>query len=327
MGAELAVVDRGELSVGYGPQELAARLQSMKQSLSLVQTFFKEVMVEKQDYGVIPGTDKPTLLKPGAEKLCELYGYAITIKHLDEMVDRQTGFYRAKVTVALVHRQSGVIIAEGVGEANTMEGRYRYRWVPQWKLPKGFDVKSLHCEERKNRNGETYRTYRMENDDPYTLWNTVLKMAKKRGLVDAALSATRSSGIFTQDLEDLQGWVAGGAPIDADFTVTESPPAKGQDAPAGSKQQPATGEPLCTQAQRNKLLELSKKLGLTPATMVAAIKDRYGKAGSKDLSDREASAMIADLEAKVQQANEHADLGTPVGNPDDEGLFPDGEPR
>ncbi|KKK67335.1 hypothetical protein LCGC14_2955110, partial [marine sediment metagenome] len=44
---------------------------------------------------------------------------------------------------------------------------------------------------------------RVENDDPYTLVNTLLKMAKKRALVDAVLSATRSSGLFTQDVEDF----------------------------------------------------------------------------------------------------------------------------
>ena len=38
------------------------------------------VMVKGQDYGVIPGTAKPTLLKPGAEKLAEYYGYAPIVK-------------------------------------------------------------------------------------------------------------------------------------------------------------------------------------------------------------------------------------------------------
>jgi hypothetical protein len=33
--------------------------------------------------------------------------------------------------------------------------------------------------------------------------NTIIKMAKKRAYIDATLSATRTSGIFTQDLEDF----------------------------------------------------------------------------------------------------------------------------
>ncbi len=39
--------------------------------------------------------------------------------------------------------------------------------------------------------------------DSYSLINTLLKMAKKRALVDAVLSATRSSGLFTQDIEEM----------------------------------------------------------------------------------------------------------------------------
>lgn len=209
--AELQLAQTSDLPAaefdGGTPQEMAARLEDMKTKLNLVQQFFKEVMVPGQDYGVIPGTDKPILLKPGAEKLNELYGYAPAVKSVEEITDKETGFYRARVTVALIHRRTGTFVAEGVGEANTSEGRYRYRWLSENKLPAGIDKSSLHAEEREGRYGR-YKTYRLENEDPWTLWNTVLKMAKKRALIDATLSATRSSGLFTQDVEDLKEWVS-----------------------------------------------------------------------------------------------------------------------
>ncbi len=44
---------------------------------------------------------------------------------------------------------------------------------------------------------------KLENDNPADDYNTVLKMAKKRALVDAVLTATAASDIFTQDLEDI----------------------------------------------------------------------------------------------------------------------------
>src|SRR5690606_1545692 len=96
---------------------------------SLLQSFFKEVMVEGEDYGKIPGTDKPTLYKAGAEKLCEFYGYSIVIADIQQETDRETGFCRAVVKVRLVSRRTGEVIAEGVGEANTLEGRYRWREI------------------------------------------------------------------------------------------------------------------------------------------------------------------------------------------------------
>jgi len=36
--------------------------------------FTRRIMVRDQDFGEIPGTSKPTLLKPGAEKLCNFFG-------------------------------------------------------------------------------------------------------------------------------------------------------------------------------------------------------------------------------------------------------------
>lgn len=223
-----------DIEVGISPQEMNLKLAEMKMKMQLVQRFFREVMVKDRDYGVIPGTERPTLLKAGAEKLCELYGYAPVVKNVDEEKDIDTGFYRARVVVTLVHRRSGVVVAEGVGEANTMEGRYRYRWIPEWKLPAGVDKNALHYEERVSKNGKSYRMYRQENSDPWTLWNTVLKMAKKRALIDAALSATRSSGIFTQDLEDMEEWVAG-APSNGDQEQPAYQKAKKQTIPDAPK--------------------------------------------------------------------------------------------
>ncbi len=50
--------------------DLRKKLADMKQKLNLTKEFFREVMVEGVDYGIIPGTDKPSLLRAGAEGLC-----------------------------------------------------------------------------------------------------------------------------------------------------------------------------------------------------------------------------------------------------------------
>ena len=44
---------------------------------------------------------------------------------------------------------------------------------------------------------------RVEHDNPADYYNTVKKMAKKRAMADGILTATCSSDLFTQDLEDL----------------------------------------------------------------------------------------------------------------------------
>jgi hypothetical protein len=44
---------------------------------------------------------------------------------------------------------------------------------------------------------------KVEHDNPADYYNTCLKMAKKRAHVDAILTATAASDIFTQDIEDM----------------------------------------------------------------------------------------------------------------------------
>lgn len=289
------------IEVYDSPQEMARKLASMKQMLTLTQKFFQEVMVPDNDYGIIPGTGKPTLLKPGAEKLSEFYGYAPTIRQIDEEKDIQTGFYRARVIISLVHKKTGTIIADGVGEANTFESRYRYRWVPDWKLPKGIDKNSLYCEERQKKNGETYLLYRIENDDLWTLWNTVLKMAKKRALVDAVLSATRSSGLFTQDAEDLREWVNS----EQDYIPNSQQYQSSQQRQTGAPTNTSNGKTLSgmsTPAQQKKIHADAKAKGYRVDTL---IRERFGiESGStKDLTKQQASELITWLmEAPPAQA-------------------------
>ena len=274
-----AMQDETQIAISeYTPQEMAVRLADMKQKVDLLQTFFKEIMEEGQDYGVIPGTQKPTLLKPGAEKLCEFYGYSIGIE-VDEQSNVETGYYRARVKAILTSRRTGRVIAEGVGEANTMEGRYHWRWVPEdevpptldkamlkskpgdkWvfasEIPQDMDRSKLPKEERvSRRTGKPYTVfnvgttlYRIPNDDPWTLWNTVLKMGKKRALVDVVLSATRSSGLFTQDVEDLQDWIGAGAVIDVPFT-SEEESGQGEGDKSKDKGKPAGNARTKTQAK------------------------------------------------------------------------------
>jgi hypothetical protein len=206
--------------------DLRKKLADMKQKLNLTKEFFREVMQEGVDYGIIPGTDKPTLLKPGAEGLCEFYNFAPTIAGKVEDKNHESGYYAVDITIRLVHRASGALIGEGVGHANTFESRYRWRWVYEKDIPKGIDKTDLFSKERDGKYGK-FVQYRMENDDIHSIWNTVLKMAKKRALVDATLAATRSSGIFTQTEQELEAYLSG-----------EDPELDGEGAPPPKQNQP-----------------------------------------------------------------------------------------
>jgi len=307
----------------YSPAELKVRLGEMKQETAILQEFFAEVMHPSRpgtadgDYGVIPGTAKPTLLKPGAEKLLEYYAYAPTIKAIEETADRQGGFYRARVTVALVSKRTGAVVAEGVGECNTMEGRFRWRnaervcpecgasaiikgkeeygggWLC-WAKKGGCGAKFTDGDQAIM--GQTVG--KVENDDPWGLWNTVLKQAKKRGLIDATLSATRSSGLFTQDMEELSGWVEGEV-----VAPTPTQAAQPSTQPTAPRQQ--NGSAPASRATRGSGGNVSafwteaRKLIKDKDAMFLKVQALTGNAGVGGKSQAELDALLKELQRSV----------------------------
>jgi len=201
--SEQLVEYRTEPQMELVPQMVMTVEQAVAR-LKEFQRFVDAVMVKDVDYGIIPGTDKPTLLKPGAEKLCEMYGLAPVVTVTHRIEDWEKPFFHYECRCELLSKRTGNIVAVGVGSCNSRERRYADRWVFASEIPAGIDRDGLQRREFTGRDGKRYVKYLWHNEDIYTLVNTILKMAKKRALIDATLSATRSSGMFTQDIED---WV------------------------------------------------------------------------------------------------------------------------
>lgn len=176
-------------------------IQKTMQKITQMQAVVQGTLRESHDYGVIPGTIKPTLLKPGAEKILMMFGLTSEYEFLDRTENFEKGFFT--YTIKCILSKNGQKVTEGVGQANTMEGRYRWRWVTEKKLSEGIVKDTLVSRTSSGKFGD-YTEYRIENDDPYTLANTVLKMAKKRAQVDAVLTVASLSEVFTQDLEDMK---------------------------------------------------------------------------------------------------------------------------
>jgi len=195
-------------------------VDDLREQVNHIQRVMREVMQKGEHYGVIPGTEKPTLLKAGAEKLGMTF-------HLDPAyswtrVDLPNNHREYEMRCILTHIRSGRTW-EGIGACSTMESKYRYRGtekvftekpIPKgyWELKKSDPAKAQELLggkgfiPGKDENGSWFicrKGERMENPDLADTYNTVLKMAKKRAHVDAIITATAASDIFTQDVEDL----------------------------------------------------------------------------------------------------------------------------
>lgn len=285
-----------DLNAG-GSAQMAAMLVEMESKLTLVRDFFKRVMDKETDYGIIPGTDKPSLLKPGAEKLLALYNFSSTVKEKNETRDLKTGYYQAQLVMQIIHRGTGVVVAEGVGEASSYESKYRYRWVYESDLPKGIDKDSLVSKTFESRKtGKEYSKYRIENSDLIDQWNTVLKMAKKRALVDATLSATGTSGIFTQSEDEMDAWIEGESNEKEKFDKKKTTP-QARDEKASFT--PPAGNGHITEKQMAKIYGDAKRKGIEEAG-VKDIVQYVKKKPIEQLSTAEASAVI-DFISKAEE--------------------------
>ena len=87
---------------------------------------------------------------------------------------------------------------------------------------------------------------KIEHDNPADHYNTALKMAKKRALVDAVVTSTAASDIFTQDLEDLNASLAMLAPANPAPAAPAPVQATVIDVPAEPVPSTATAAPVAS---------------------------------------------------------------------------------
>lgn len=158
-----------------------------------VQEIMKAVMKPDVHYGVIPGTKKNTLFKPGAEALCVAFRIAPTYDVIEERFDDGV---RYRVTCHGVHQGSKMVVADGLGSCSSMEEKYK--WCKAY--PSEYD--EAPPDRRRIVKGKDWTTkqVRVETAD---IENTLLKMACKRAMIAMVLNALAVSDIFTQDTEDL----------------------------------------------------------------------------------------------------------------------------
>jgi hypothetical protein len=179
------------------PRQLTA--MEIRASVNLVQEVMKAVMQgpSKENpagvhYGIIPGTPKPTLYKPGAEKLAQAFRIAVSYQ-TDDLSTPDAIRYR--VTAIGTHQTSGVVMGSGMGECSSNEEKYKWR--------KAYDEEFNATPEDRRRIKFGKYTAKQVRTEPADLANTVLKMACKRAQVAMILNVTAASDLFTQDVEDL----------------------------------------------------------------------------------------------------------------------------
>lgn len=221
-------------------------LKQVTDRVNLVHEILNKVMLKGTHYGSVPGCGKKdVLLKPGADLLAMTFRLVPQFKV--ERTDLENGHREFDVTCSMFN-PSGELLGQGVGSASTMEKKYRYRWE-----------------------GEGESRHKTENEDIADVYNTVLKIAKKRAHIDATLTVTGAADIFTQDLiED-----------DDEHKPEIKPP---QSKSAQQQPAPADGDAnLITEKQRNRLFAIAHTSNVSEEDLRKHLKEVYKLDHSKDI--------------------------------------------
>ena len=184
--------------ITVAPEQRALTAGQMRDHVNRVQEVMKAVMIKETHYGVIPGSKKPSLYKPGAEVLCVTFRVAPSYK-IEDLSNADCVRYR--ITCVGTHQTSLTVLGEGVGECSSNEEKYKWRRAV---CAEEFDSTPI---DRRRVKFSSYQNKVQKTEqirtEPADIANTVLKMAVKRAQVAMTLNVTAASDCFTQDIEDL----------------------------------------------------------------------------------------------------------------------------
>lgn len=193
-------------------------IEDLEDQVRKIQKVMRSVMKEGEHYGVIPGSIKPSLLQPGAEKLALLF-------RIDPQFTREKTYdgdhLTVESTVVLYHIPTGQRIGSAGGMCSTKESKYAFRNASRIcpKCGKETIIKGKAeyggghlCFAKKGGCGAKFADNdpaiisqpagQVPNDKLPDFWQTVSSMADKRALVAAVKRCTAASDIFTQDIEE-----------------------------------------------------------------------------------------------------------------------------
>lgn len=149
---------------------IIANIDAQAEIFKKLQEYVKGNLVAKIDYYSIKKKSKPSLGKSGAEKIDFIFNLVPRYVILSKTSTSTEIAYELRCD--LYNKNSGKFMGSGVGYCSSKEDKMQKSMIKQM-------IKNVE-----------------------SVGNNVFKICKKRSYVDATLSSTMASFIFTQDLED-----------------------------------------------------------------------------------------------------------------------------
>ena len=242
--------------------------------------FTRKIMVRDQDFGEIPGTSKPALLKPGAEKLCNFFGLEPEFTPVVDEID-WTGAQHAGETFCYVRYRcrllrNGRILGVGEGSCNSWESRYRYRWVSAESLPE--DIDRTHLLKRGGRRTLCEFDFAIDRADTTGVYAKPAEYWQK-------FKEAITSGVARRVERDTRQGKAYAWEMDADLTLYRIP-------------NPDVADLV------NTIQKMAQKRSLVAATLIATSASEFFTQDIEDISD---SLGITEADGRLQRKSPAAE--------------------
>lgn len=240
----------------------------------------QQVMKQDIHYGKIPGTPKPTLYKPGSEILLSTFRIAIQPHVTDLSTD---DVFRYRVESKATSMITGAYLGSGIGECSSNEDKYKWRRVVCDEEWEATPENRRRIKWMKKKNGEAFSVKQVRTNAA-DLANTVLKIAKKRGQIDATLTITAASDVFQQDLEDFspelrETIVSDEYGSDQKQEIVKKPTRKS----SNGGQAQANNNDVISQAQGKRLYAIYKHNNISDQEMQDFLLEQYGVEHSREI--------------------------------------------
>lgn len=224
------------------------------------------------DWDTIPGTPKPSLLQPGAERLAQFHRLIPEHRQNLTITPGREGWPEevAVHTQTLLHHGSleGPVVGSAVASCSSYEDRYLYksteRTCPKCSKPALMKGKAEYAPRTHGRNGDILPGYEQGGwvcwkkkdgcgetfpdadqrittqavgkafvDNPRGLINTITQISAKRGFVGAIRHTLGITDLFTQDIEEFLGSGGGDEGASAPPAAENRPATPAQQRPVG----------------------------------------------------------------------------------------------
>lgn len=256
-------------------EEQPLTVTEIRKQVNLIQEVMRDIMKKDEHYGIIPGCKKPSLLKPGAEKIASTFH--IHIESGEGLVEDLSTPDKAHFRVTCKAYQNGVCLGSSVGVCSSDEEKYK------WKKPTcDEEWEEADPSQRREKwvkyGNEKAKKWKQIRTQPADLENTILQMADKRGYVALVRKVTAASDVFAMNIEDLPPDMLDN---DDKRKPIKQPEARKPDTDETKPDKPSGS--VISEPQRKRLYAICKSADVSDETMKAFLL-KYGFESSKDIT-------------------------------------------